>query len=213
MESSNQKMLLSEREKDTLNYWQTLVAESNTKKLIEGWERLFRDNESRHVYFDDFLDSNLGMQIKVLREQRGLTQAALGNLAGMKQTRISVLESMTYSQWSLDVLRRLAKAFDLRLVVKFEDFGSYLKDYFEFDREHMQRRPFEKDVIFSKLERNKALLAAPPKKRNHSRKNTPPDQTPYFAFMGSPVAAISNQPVISSTVQSWRYEKGSAQAA
>lgn len=75
----------------------------------------------------------------------------------MHQVRVSLLESMDYSQWSLDVLRRLAKAFDLRLVVKFEDFGSYLQDYFEFDREHLQRRPFGKDLIFSHHERKQAV--------------------------------------------------------
>lgn len=106
---------------------------------------------------DEFLNAFLGMQIKTLREQREWTQNELGLKADMKQTRISVLESMDYSAWSLDVLRRLAKAFDLRLVVKFEDFGSYVKNYFEFDRENLKRRSFGNDIIFNSEERDKSI--------------------------------------------------------
>jgi transcriptional regulator with XRE-family HTH domain len=119
--------------------------------------RLFQDKEARYGYMDEYLDSYLGMQIRVLREGRGWTQTELGDRADMKQARISLLESMNYSDWSLDVLRRLAKAYDLRLVVKFEDFGSFLPEYFdEFDRQGLTRRPFEKDVVFSKKVRNSA---------------------------------------------------------
>lgn len=125
------------------------LKDADIKTSLETWKELFQDKESRYAYMDDFLDSYLGMQIRVLREQREWNQTALGAKASMAQGRISLLESMEYSGWSLDVLRRLAKAFDLRLVVKFEDFGSYVKDYIEFDRAHLERKSFEKDVIFS----------------------------------------------------------------
>lgn len=123
--------------------------------------RLFHDKETRYGYVDDFLDSFLSMQIRVLRESRNWTQTQLGEKAVMKQTRISLLESMNYSDWSLDVLRRLAKAFDLRLVVKFEDFGSFIQEYFDdFDRESLKRRSFDEDAVFSKKIRNTMLSAS-----------------------------------------------------
>lgn len=143
-----------------MNYWKTQTSDASIKKQIDKWIKLFHDKETRYGYVDDFLDSFLSMQIRVLRENRNWTQAQLGEKADMKQTRISLLESMNYSDWSLDVLRRLAKAFDLRLVVRFEDFGSFIPEYLEdFDREHLGRRGFDKDVVFTKKERNKALTA------------------------------------------------------
>lgn len=119
---------------------------------------MFQDKETRYGYIDSFLDSFLGMQIRVLREQRGWTQTELAERADMKQTRISLLESMNYSGWSVDVLRRLSKAFNLRLIVKFEDFGSFTKQYLEdYDRENLERRSFDDDIIFNSEKRNDAV--------------------------------------------------------
>lgn len=151
MENLDQRTHLTNRETDLLSYWKTLVKDANTKRQTERWLKLFRDKETRYGYIDSFLDSYLGMQIRVLREQRGWNQTELGEKCDMQQTRISLLESMNYSAWSVDVLRRLAKAFNLRLVVKFEDFGSFTREYFEdFDRENLKRNSFEDDVIFGK---------------------------------------------------------------
>jgi len=138
-----------------VKYWETQTSDPSIKKHVDRWLKLFQDREARYGYMDDYLDSYLGMQIRVLRESREWTQTELGDRADMKQTRISLLESMNYSDWSLDVLRRLAKAFDLRLVVKFEDFGSFIPEFFEdFDRQNLRRRPFDKDLVFSKKVRN-----------------------------------------------------------
>jgi transcriptional regulator with XRE-family HTH domain len=170
MTSSDPMTPLTKREIDMVNYWKTQTSDPNIKKQIDRWMKLFADKETRHGYVDGFLDSFLGMQIRVLRESRKLTQTELGEAADMHQARISLLESMNYSDWSLDVLRRLAKAFDLRLVVRFEDFGSFIREYFEdFDREHLQRRSFDADPVFSKKVRSKvqsgsnSVLAGSPK--------------------------------------------------
>ena len=119
MENSDQKMPLNKRETDLLNYWKTLVKDANTKRQTDRWDKLFKEEETRYGYINGFLDSFLGMQIRVLREQRGWNQTELGDKCDMHQTRISLLESMNYSAWSVEVLRRLARAFGLRLVVKF----------------------------------------------------------------------------------------------
>lgn len=141
-----------------LTYWQTLTKDANTKRQTDRWEKLFQDKETRYGYIDGFLDSFLGMQIRVLREQKGWNQSELAEKAGMKQSRIPLLESMSYSSWSLYTLRKLAKAFDLRLVVKFEDFSSFVPEYFEdFDRENLKRRSFGDDIIFNNKERYKAV--------------------------------------------------------
>lgn len=116
-----------------------------TKNLKED----FKDKETRHIYAEDFLNTLIATQLKVLREDRQWTQTKLAEEAEMKQERISVLEDVNYESWSVKTLKRLAKAFDLRLSIKFETFGSFLKEFEAFNRETLQRPSFEDDPAFS----------------------------------------------------------------
>ena len=109
----------------------------------------FTDPDYRHTYSNSFLDSSIATQIRVLREQHQMTQAELAAKAGMNQSRISELEYLDYSSWSVRTLRRLAQAFDLRLRITFEEFGSLFQDLHRLDRESLQRRNFSQDPSFS----------------------------------------------------------------
>jgi transcriptional regulator with XRE-family HTH domain len=109
----------------------------------------FRDEETRHIYADDFLNTYIASQLKVLREDREWTQRFLAERAGMRQERISVLEDVNYESWSVKTLKRLARAFDVRLSIKFETFGSFLAEFDQFTRETLTRRSFENDPAFS----------------------------------------------------------------
>lgn len=112
----------------------------------------FGDPVARHDYAEIFGDSSIALQIKVLRLQRGLSQNELAELAAMKQSRISAMEQASYSGWSIRTLRRLAKAFDLALVVKFESFGSFLDEVTATDRREALERPsFSDDPEFQAL--------------------------------------------------------------
>jgi transcriptional regulator with XRE-family HTH domain len=94
------------------------------------------------------LNLRIATQIKVLREQQKLSQKDLAEKLGTKQTAISRLESANYSRWSVRVLKRLAKAFDLRLRISFEEFGTLWREVDEFSREELERRPFKEDPEF-----------------------------------------------------------------
>lgn len=120
-----------------------------SNELLENFINEFQDKETRHIYLEDFQNSYIATQIKVLREQRGWTQAELAEKAGMKQERISVLEDVNYSSWTLSALRRLARAFDLRIKLAFEDFDSFLKEFTTFNRKELERKPFKDSYIFS----------------------------------------------------------------
>lgn len=109
----------------------------------------FRDEEYRHVYTNSFVDSKVATQIKVLREQRGWTQAQLADETGMCQARVSVLEDVNYSSWTLSILRRFARAFDLYVDVEFKPFGTLRVQLDEMDREHLQRAAFDEDPVFN----------------------------------------------------------------
>jgi len=63
-----------------------------------------------------------------MRESKGWTQAQLAKAAGMKQSRISVLENPDYETMNLLTLRRLARAFDVALSIKFVPFSELLSE-------------------------------------------------------------------------------------
>ncbi len=113
----------------------------------------FHDPEARHDYADIFLNSSIALQIKALRLQRGWSQETLAEKAGMKQSRISAMEQATYTGWSLRTLRRLAKAFDLALEVRFESFGTLLNEATSVSRDTLERPSFSNDAAFKPLER------------------------------------------------------------
>lgn len=91
--------------------------------------------------------TRLATQIKVLREQRGLTQGELAELSGMKQTRISALEDVDYDAWTILTLRKLAYAMDTTLNVSFAPFSKGIEDIIHFSRQHLQVESREKDLM------------------------------------------------------------------
>jgi transcriptional regulator with XRE-family HTH domain len=106
----------------------------------------FKDEEYAHAYCDEFLNMYVSTQIRSLREQRGWKQEYLAEQANMKQTRISLLESVNYSSWSVSTLSRIARAFDLRLKVSFEEFSTIIEDIYSFSRLRLERTSREPDI-------------------------------------------------------------------
>jgi transcriptional regulator with XRE-family HTH domain len=119
-----------------------------------------KDEDYRYAYDEEFANSRMATQIKVIREQREeMTQARLAEKAGMRQSRISALENVDYSAWSISTLRRLARALGVRLTFKFESWGELLSEVEEFSREALQRPDFEHDRAFQE---NEMTIAANP---------------------------------------------------
>ena len=116
--------------------------------LVNSLRKSFRDKEYRHGYVDDFLNASIATQIKTLREQRRWNQQELAKQAGMLQPRISVMENINYSSWSIKVLRKLAEAFDLTLCVSFEGFGRRVGDIERFSWQALERNSFDDDPFF-----------------------------------------------------------------
>jgi len=120
----------------------------------------FRDKEYRDTYADESLNTFIATQIKILREQRELTQRELADLTGMAQPRIAVLEDVNYASWSINTLRRIAEAFDLRLSVKFETFSSLIPEIETMNEKTLQRDSFAQDSWFHKKDAQAVGLAA-----------------------------------------------------
>lgn len=108
----------------------------------------FRDKDYRYAYAEDFLNTFVATQIRVLREERNLKQEDLAQLIGTKQSGISRLENVNYSAWKTDTLRKIAKALGVRLRISFETFGTLLDDSARFSSENLERPEFEDDPVF-----------------------------------------------------------------
>lgn len=108
-----------------------------------------KDPEYSEGYAESFLDSYIATQIKVMREQADLSQQGLAELIGTKQGVISRIEDVNYSKWNISTLKKLARAFRVRLKVSFETYGSLLADVEAFSREGLQRTPREQDPILN----------------------------------------------------------------
>lgn len=105
--------------------------------LAEQLTHEFADKDYAHAYMEEHGNMALAAQIKTLRELRGLTQAQLAELAGMKQERICALENVEYDAWTVKTLRKLARAFDTHLNVSFVPFSKGILDVVNLSREHL----------------------------------------------------------------------------
>lgn len=106
----------------------------------------FSNKNYAYGYMESHVDAAIAAQIKTLREQRGLTQAQLAELAGMKQERVCALEDVDYSAWTVKTLRKLAKAFDVHLQVRFAPFSKGILDVVNLSKESLKVTPRDEDL-------------------------------------------------------------------
>ena len=128
-------------------------------QLINDLRKSFSDEEYRYGYVESFLDTYIAAQIRTLREQRALTQSDLAQRLETKQAAISRLENVNYSAWNISTLKRLARAFRVRLRISFEEFAALPAEIEGFNRTNLQRRSFESDPVFG--QRALALIVMP----------------------------------------------------
>jgi len=101
-------------------YRQLIIADHGTD-LIEH-PRFDNELDFRSEVNKSFSEVFISKQLKALREreEEPLTQTQLADKAGMKQSRISELEGMNYSSWSISTVERLAKALGVAFTYRFE---------------------------------------------------------------------------------------------
>jgi len=106
------------------------------------------DKEYRDIFVSEQINTGLAFQIRTMREKRGWTQSQLGEKAGMAQSRISVMEDANYSRFSLNTLKRLASAFDVALVVRFEPFSRLVEHFVTLDSSSLNIPSFQEDEFY-----------------------------------------------------------------
>jgi transcriptional regulator with XRE-family HTH domain len=132
-----------------MSVFQRLQAMIMPQRTKDRLRQEFSDQDYRYAYAEDFLNASVATQIRVLREQREMTQGQLADAIGTKQAGISRLENVNYSGWKTRTLLKIARALGVRLKITFEDFGSLLEEAENFSREALQRPDFEHDEAFS----------------------------------------------------------------
>lgn len=112
----------------------------------------FHTKAYRRAYVDDLTDAFIATQIQVLREQREMSQEQLATAAGLGQSQVSKLEDVDNSSWTGRTLKKIAKAFDLRVVVRFESFGTAIPEIELMERRALERPSFSDDPVFATTE-------------------------------------------------------------
>lgn len=88
---------------------------------------------------ESFANYFLATQIRVLREQLGLNQTQLAFKIGTTQSVISKIESVHCWSWNSETLRKVARAFGLRLKVSLEPYETLPDEIDAFCRETAKR--------------------------------------------------------------------------
>lgn len=119
-----------------------------SKTFTEELDASLRQEDARYVYADTATNAFVSAQIKALREERGLSQEDVAQMIGTKQSGVSRLERADYSAWKIETLRKVARAFGVRLRIRFEEFGTLIDEVGGFDKKSLAPRRFEDDPVF-----------------------------------------------------------------
>lgn len=108
--------------------------------------RLTRDQEFRADYIRAKLDVLIPSQLRALRLKEGLKQSETAELVGMKQARISAMETPGLVNFNRETLVRMAALHGVGLIVEFASFSemlewenSYSQDSFDVIRLNQDR--------------------------------------------------------------------------
>lgn len=95
-----------------------------TNSIKNLWSK-FGDRDYREGFVDGWVDDSLAIQLQTMRLDRGWTQQQMADRTGTKQAGVCRWES-SKPPGSLSTLRKIARAFDVALVVKFVPYSSFL---------------------------------------------------------------------------------------
>lgn len=87
----------------------------------------YSDLDYRRAALASTVENFIAWQVRINREERGLTQKDLAALMGTGQSAISKLEDPEGGDVQVSTLLRAAHAFDCALILRFVDFASFVE--------------------------------------------------------------------------------------
>jgi transcriptional regulator with XRE-family HTH domain len=103
--------------------------------------KVFRD-----AYVRAHVNQGLARQIRVLRQQRGWSQAELAKKLNTKQSAVSRLEDPAYGRYTLSMLADLASVFDVSVQVRFASFSKFLAETEDVSPTALEVESFEHEM-------------------------------------------------------------------
>lgn len=120
----------------------------NTSSEREKLAEKFKSKEYRDAFVADQIFSRLPFKIRTIREDQGLTQTQLGELAGMAQAWVSKLEDPSYGKLTISTLLKLASAFDVGIQIDFVAFSRVLDEALQLSLDSFSVPRFQEDQGF-----------------------------------------------------------------
>ncbi len=120
-----------------------MTMNSNRREQIV---KSLRDKEYRDLFVSEQIDTGVAFQIRALRKDRGWSQSELAERVGMTQEGVSRLENPDYGKFTYKTLKRLASAFDVALVARFEPFSRLVDWVVNLSPEDLTVPDFERDL-------------------------------------------------------------------
>lgn len=102
--------------------------------------------KAREAYVEAELVNGIAHQIRILRQQRGLTQKQLAEKLGTTQTTVSRLEDPSYGRYSMRSLLALGKVFDVALFVRYMPFSKFMPATWDTRPEHFEAISYEDEA-------------------------------------------------------------------
>lgn len=133
---------------------------SDRSQLIS---RLLRERDFRAAYIRAKLDVLIPSQLRALRLGQDKTQPEVANMADMKQSRISAMETPGRVNFNLETLVRMAATQNVGLVVKFVPFSEMLEWENSYSQDAFNPTLLANDVAF--LEPSNVAARKRPRKR------------------------------------------------
>jgi transcriptional regulator with XRE-family HTH domain len=120
----------------------------NTNLRTQLFEN-FKNKKYRDAFVREFIFSRLPLKIRAMREKLSISQAELGERAGVAQARVSKIEDPSYGRLTLSTLLKLASAFDCGLSVDFVPFSRILNEAAALSRESLGVPKFADDQLIT----------------------------------------------------------------
>jgi len=120
--------------------------------------RKLQGKRYRDAYVGSQVSTGLAYQTREIREQRGLTQEALGARINKRQNLISRLEDPDYGRYTVKTLLELASAFDVALLVKFVPYSHFLREMEDKHPGALQVPSFEDELPRLKADAQKGSV-------------------------------------------------------